>query len=108
MQSAAHCNARQVLGPVRWRLGLRRLERSALYGLTIGAATGAFLLLLGRAGLLPDTRAAALALVAAGTVAGALTSTRRWPGMVDAARAVDRHFALQDRMTTALELEAHQ
>jgi hypothetical protein len=28
---------------------------------------------------------------------------RRWPGSHDAARAADRHFALQDRLTTALE-----
>jgi hypothetical protein len=38
-----------------------------------------------------------------GLMAGVVYGARRWPDSHDAARAADRHFALQDRLTTALE-----
>jgi hypothetical protein len=47
---------------------------------------------------------AALSTLGAGAVVGLLVGFRRWPSSLEAARAVDCHFALRDRLTTALEL----
>lgn len=97
-------NAVAALAPVRRAIGLGRLGRGALRGLGCGSLAGA--VILGLNHLHPVSFALDIALVAliAGVIAGLVWAVRQWPGDLEAARAADNHFTLQDRLTTALEL----
>ncbi len=96
----------QLLAPVRRAMGLGRIARGALLGLAAGSAVGAGVL------VAPHIRAFHFALpvgllaAALGVMAGAAFAISRWPGALEAARAADFHFHLNDRLTTALELRS--
>lgn len=93
-----------VLAPARRQLGLRRVASWAVRGLLAGGIVA--LLVLGAAHL--HRFSAALLIAAGAVVAGLLVGLaigiRRWPDRLQTARAVDHHFNLHDRLTTALEL----
>jgi hypothetical protein len=52
-----------------------------------------------------DGRFVAVLVCLAGAVTAAVLALLHWPSTLDAARAVDRHFRLKDRVTTAVEFE---
>src|SRR5262249_59664033 len=80
-------------------------EHHAVRGGFYGALAGALLLAL-KFALGPWALAAAGASVVVGLIAGgAWGGTKRVP-LADAARLADRHYGLQDRVTTALEWSA--
>jgi hypothetical protein len=93
-----------ALEPVRRRLGMAQVRVWALRGLGTGAALALILLGTAHAATLPwEPLPLGLAAMALGTLAGAVFGARKWPDAHTAARAADRHFALHDRLTTALE-----
>lgn len=106
------CDVAATLVPARRSLGLAGLRRSLLQGIGLGASLAAVILAtshfwpvarVGNVGLLilwPT------ALVAAGALVGIVVGLRRWPGLTRAARSADRHFALHDRLTTALQFQS--
>jgi hypothetical protein len=91
-----------VAREVRWR----RVEFWALRGLFVGALAAALPLVfrerLGTMGVL-----AAIALLVAGALIGALVGACRRVPLTDAARIADRGFGLEERVSTALEWAAH-
>jgi hypothetical protein len=90
----------------RRQMGVRRTLTWAVRGLLAGGLAAALVFV--AALLMPFPAAATLAAAAllAGLAAGIATGIRHWPHGREAARAVDRRFALHDRLTTALELRA--
>lgn len=89
-------------------MGVRQTMLWSARGVVIGLAAaalavGAVRLISGHS---PDVLLPVV-LAVAGPVLGAAAGVVRWPGRLDAARAVDSYFALQDRVTTALEFR-HQ
>lgn len=98
----------RALTPVRRGLTVARVERSALRGLGLGAAVGSLVLLLSHFQAVPHALPVSLGLVALLTLAGAVDALRRRPNLLEAARSADRHFALSDRLTTALEFRLAQ
>ncbi len=92
-----------VLAPVRRSIGLVYLGHGLVRGVAAGALLG--LTVLGLDHAVPFSIASELAIAAMvmGVLAGVIWSGRRWPSPLDAARAVDHHFNLDDRLTTALE-----
>lgn len=94
----------EALEPVRRRLGRAQIQTWALHGLAVGAAVALILLGAAHAGALPwEPLPLGLAAMVLGMLTGAAFGVRRWPDSHTAARVADRHFALQDRLTTALE-----
>jgi len=93
-----------VLAPARRQLGLRRAASWAVRGLLAGGIVA--LLVLGAAHLYLFSAALLIAAgaVVAGLLVGLAIGIRRWPDRLQTARAVDHHFNLHDRLTTALEL----
>jgi len=93
-----------VLAPARRQLGLRRVTSWAVRGLLAGGIVA--LLVLGAAHLYLFSAALLIAAgaVVAGLLVGLAIGIRRWPDRLQTARAVDHHFNLHDRLTTALEL----
>jgi hypothetical protein len=89
---------REIATQVRWR----RAEHYGLRGLFWGAVAGVVALLF-RIALGPWAITLAVALVAAGAVAGALVGLLKRVSPEDAARLADRAFGLADRLSTALE-----
>ncbi|HZU11306.1 MAG TPA: hypothetical protein VFB58_00560 [Chloroflexota bacterium] len=100
-------DAATVLSPVRLRLGLARLSRGMVRGVGAGGAAGVILLGAARLGL-PTPLALPVSLPVLGAAIGAALAVRAWPRWADAAHAVDRHFGLHDRVTTALQLSTAQ
>lgn len=106
-------DALQTLEPVRRRLGTAMIQRWALRGLAVGSAAGITVLLIGHIGYVYGvprygTTGVALAVASAvvGMGAGAYLGSCRRPTTLQSARTVDRHFAFDDRLTTALEFHA--
>ncbi|NNJ25413.1 hypothetical protein LzC2_14830 [Planctomycetes bacterium LzC2] len=96
----------QGLSPVRSRQRLARAGRWAAWGLLPSAAVAAAL---GAANLLGVATIApwiAIAVLAAGPILGALAGLLKTNGLNHAAEAVDAHYGLKDRATTALSLPA--
>ncbi|HEY8686316.1 MAG TPA: hypothetical protein VIO57_11980, partial [Chloroflexota bacterium] len=107
MEHSATFTVVDALQPVRRRLGLAQVRVWAVRGLGIGAAAALILLGTAHAGALPwEPWPLGLAAMVLGTLVGSAFGARRWPDSHTAARAADRHFALQDRLTTALEYSA--
>lgn len=98
-------DVREALIPVRRAMMLRRVLRWSVAGLALGAgiAAAALLVLRVHGG---TVMAAPLLLLAVIPVAGALLALVLRPDFEEAARRTDRHFGLQDRLTTALEFRA--
>src|SRR5437588_10142423 len=94
-----------TLQPVQRRLGVVRAEQWALLGAGAGATAGIALLVAGRLVTLPNTVALALTLLVLGALGGVLFGVVRRPDFLQTARTVDRHFALDDRVTTAVEFQ---
>src|SRR2546425_6087122 len=92
---------RRIAAQVRWR----RAEHYAVRGLFYGALAGALLLLL-KFLLGPWALAAAGVTVVVGLLAGAAWGATKRVPLADAARLADRHYGLQDRVTTAMEWSA--
>ncbi|MGH2441909.1 MAG: hypothetical protein ACRDFX_01950 [Chloroflexota bacterium] len=92
------------LPAVRTKLGLRNIARWSVRGLGAGAALSVLLLALHRAGL-PFPTILPLVLPLVGLLLGSIVGARAWPTILEAARTVDFHFGLHDRLTTALQLE---
>lgn len=92
-----------VLAPVRRSMGLVRLGHGMVRGLVAGIVLGLFVLSLNYLTPIPRASDFAVLMVGVGLFAGLLWSGRRWPSPLDAARAADRYFGLEDRLTTALE-----
>jgi hypothetical protein len=94
---------------VRRRLGLARIQRWGVRGLGAGAVLIALTLIAGQLGLPEIGLGLALAILAAGALSGSvLGRLLRWPDQVEAARLVDIHFRLDDRITTALEFRTSE
>ncbi len=93
-----------IVAPARRQLGLRRVASWAVRGLLAGGIVA--LLVLGAAHLYLFSAALLIAAgaVVAGLLVGLAIGIRRWPDRLQTARAVDHHFNLHDRLTTALEL----
>src|SRR5216117_1984236 len=92
---------RRIATQVRWR----RAEHYAVRGLFYGALTGVLLLAL-KFFLGPWALTAAGISVVVGLLAGAAWGVTKRVPLADAARLADRHYGLQDRVTTALEWSA--
>src|SRR5438309_6507509 len=92
---------RRIATQVRWR----RAEHYAVRGLFYGALAGALLLAL-KFFLGPWALTAAGISVVVGLLAGAAWGATKRVPLADAARLADRHYGLQDRVTTALEWSA--
>ncbi|QDT16224.1 coiled-coil domain-containing protein [Alienimonas californiensis] len=94
-----------IAGPlarVRTRQRLARAGRWAAWGLVPSAVVGAMLGVLNVTGAATVPPWAALAALAAGPVIGALAGLLWASGLNRAAAAVDAHYGLKDRATTAL------
>lgn len=94
----------RTLSPLTYAIGLGRVARGALIGLAAGAAIGTGILLAGHLRAFGFALAAAVIAVVLGLLIGAAAGLVRWPRTLEAARAADRYFQLDDRLTTALEL----
>jgi len=92
---------RRIATQVRWR----RAEHYAVRGLFYGALAGVLLLAL-KFFLGPWALTAAGISVVVGLLAGAAWGATKRVPLADAARLADRHYGLQDRVTTALEWSA--
>lgn len=103
MPASSEVDIAAVLAPVRRRLGGARLTQYGLTGAVAGAAGGTAWLALSLPFGVPFRVPLAVGLLIAGGLAGVLLGVLRWPGLQAAARAVDRHFLLAERATTALE-----
>ncbi|MGI8828090.1 MAG: hypothetical protein ACR2JC_21160 [Chloroflexota bacterium] len=91
-----------ALAPARRTIGLALCAVFVLRGLIVGGIAGVVILVGGR--LSSATWSwPALAAMTGGALVGLALGVRRWPDSRRAARAVDRHFGLGDRLTTALE-----
>jgi len=93
-----------VLAPARRQLGLRRVASWAVRGLLAGGIVALLVLSAAHLHLFPAALAVAAGAVVAGLLVGLAIGIRRWPDRLQTARAVDHHFNLHDRLTTALEL----
>jgi hypothetical protein len=94
-----------TVGLARRQMGARRTLTWGVRGLLAGGLAATIILVAALLMSIPATTPAAAALLA-GLAAGIAMGIRRWPDEREAARAVDRRFALHDRLTTALELRA--
>jgi len=94
----------RTLSPVTYAIGLGRVAHGALLGFAVGAVIGTGILLAGHLRPIGFAVTAAVIAAALGFVAGAVAGVVRWPRALEAARAADRYFHLDDRLTTALEL----
>lgn len=94
----------RTLTPVARSIGLGRVARGALLGFAAGAAIGAGILVVAHLRAFGFAVPAAIIAAAFGVLAGAAFGVARWPRALEAARAADLHFGLDDRLTTALEL----
>src|SRR5438093_12532489 len=92
---------RRIATQVRWR----RAEHYAVRSLFYGALAGVLLLAL-KFFLGPWALTAAGISVVVGLLAGAAWGATKRVPLADAARLADRHYGLQDRVTTALEWSA--
>lgn len=95
-----------ALAPARRTLGLGCTAHWALLGLGPGALVGALLLVVAHLARLPLPPLTGPALAALGLLLGVAYGLTHWPAPLEAARRVDRHFDLKDRLTTALELRS--
>lgn len=95
---------RRAVRPARVQLGLRRCAGWGVRGLLVGGLLAVGVLGAGHIVRLTPVLPIAVALLATALVTGVAIGIARWPGDLDAARAVDRYFRLHDRVTTALEL----
>jgi len=93
-----------VLAPARRQLGLRRVASWAVRGLLAGGIVALLVLSAAHLHPFPAALAVAAGAVVAGLLVGLAIGIRRWPDRLQTARAVDHHFNLHDRLTTALEL----
>lgn len=94
----------RTLAPVVRTIGLRYVTRGALFGFAAGVVAGAIVLVAAHVWTFGVAVPAAVVIAALGALAGVAVGVARWPRAMDAARAVDLHFGLEDRLTTALEL----
>ncbi len=94
----------RTLSPLTYAIGLGRVARGGLIGLAAGAAIGTGILLAGHLRAFGFALTAAVIAVVLGLLIGAAAGAVRWPRALEAARAADRYFQLDDRLTTALEL----
>ncbi|MGI8825130.1 MAG: hypothetical protein ACR2JC_05710 [Chloroflexota bacterium] len=94
----------RTLSPVTCAIGIGRVARGALLGFGVGALLGTAILLAAQVRAFGFTLPAAVLAAVLGLVAGSAAGVVRWPRALEAARAVDLHFHLDDRLTTALEL----
>ena len=94
------------LSPVRSRQRWARAGRWAAWGLPPAAAVAAGLAGANLAGAATVPLWAVLAVLAAGPALGALAGLLKPSGLNRAAEAVDAHYGLKDRATTALSLPA--
>lgn len=99
-------DAREALGPVRRRLVLRQVVRWAWAGAGLGAALGAVVLLGSHVRWIDGAPTIAFFLLLLTPICAAALSAARRPRLIEAARRADRHFGLDDRLTTALEFRA--
>lgn len=97
-----------ALQPVRRRLGLARVRSWTVRGVGAGAVPALLLVGLSHVTTLPAGTVVAVdgAVLLLGALAGAAVGVWQWPDAGAAARAADHHFALQDRLITALEYRA--
>jgi hypothetical protein len=95
-----------ALAPVRRLIGLRRIGQWVARGVGVGAAGGVIVFGVAQLHSFPVALPAALSVLCAGAVAGLIVGLRCWPSSLEAARTVDGHFALRDRLTTALEFKS--
>jgi len=93
-----------VLAPARRQLGLRRTASWALRGLLAGGIVALFVLGAAHLHVFSAAMLVAAGALVAGLLVGLAIGIRRWPDRLQTARAVDHHFDLHDRLTTALEL----
>lgn len=94
----------RTLRPAVRSIGLARVLRGAIAGLILGAVAGTCILLASHVLSFSFARPLAFGSLVAGLVVGCAWGVARWPHETEAARAVDLHFGLDDRLTTALEL----
>jgi len=100
------CDFEVGLASARRALGRARLQHWVEVGGASGAVLAALVLAAAHARpfdlVLPVTAALLLVGILAGLIAGMFL----WPASAETARIVDRHFALDDRMTTALQFRS--
>jgi len=87
-------------------MGLRRIGQWVARGAGLGAAAGGVVLGMAQLHSFRAALPVAASVLCAGGLAGLIAGLRHWPSSLEAARAVDGHFALRDRLTTALELKS--
>ncbi len=103
-REAAPFDVLAVLAPARRQLGLRRAASWAVRGLLAGGIVALLVLGAAHLHLFPAALPVAPGAVVAGLLVGLAIGIRRWPDRLQTARAVDQHFNLHDRLTTAFEL----
>ncbi|MBV9279769.1 MAG: hypothetical protein JOZ41_06790 [Chloroflexi bacterium] len=102
-RSEVHPSIFAALASARLAIGIARLQRWLLRGLGLGAVLACATLAVAHLHPFGGALALCLGLVAASTLAGAATGLALWPSHRQAARIVDQHFGLNDRVTTALD-----
>lgn len=95
-----------ALASARRRLGLTRLQIAVGRGALVGVIAGTLLLVAGRFVTVPYVFLLATVCLLVGVVVGAVYGVRSWPELPEVAGIADRHFDLQDRLATALDLRA--
>jgi hypothetical protein len=90
---------------LRWRLGFERVARFAIRGTIAGSL---ILALLAAAVWFTNLEQSLLWLAAAPALAALLFAVVRWPSSHETGVLVDRQFALQERLSTAVELAQAQ
>jgi len=103
-QESATFDVLAVLAPARRQLGLRRVASWAVRGLLAGGIVALVVLGAAHLRLFSAALPVAIGALVAGLLVGLAIGIRRWPDRLQTARAVDHHFNLHDRLTTALEL----
>jgi hypothetical protein len=95
----------RTLSPVANAIGLARVARGALLGFAVGAVISIGILFAGHVHTFGFAVPAAVLAAVLGLLVGAGFGAARWPKTLEAARAADLYFHLDDRLTTALELK---
>jgi hypothetical protein len=102
--STPRLDVSRTLKPVIRSIGIARVARGLVLGFTLGALVGTGVLVAGHIYAFAAAHPIALTCLILGALAGVVWGIVRWPREAEAARTADLFFALDDRLTTAVEL----
>jgi hypothetical protein len=102
--STPRLDVSRTLKPVIRSIGIARVARGLVLGFTLGALVGTGVPVAGHIYAFAAAHPIALTCLILGALAGVVWGIVRWPREAEAARTADLFFALDDRLTTAVEL----